>query len=149
MNLYEQFKTDGNVEKTGVLLEYGNNSQGLPICIRIARAGGSNERFAKRLEAVVKPYRRQIQTETIATEQVTKLMRKVYAETVVLGWENVELMDKNPDGSPAGTFSPREFSVEACLELFEDLPDLYQDIVEQAQRAALFRAEIREADAGN
>lgn len=149
MNLYQQFKTDSTVEKTGVLLEYGNNSQGKPICIRIARAGGANDRFNKRLEAVVKPYRRQIQTETIATEQVTKLMRRVYAETVVLGWENVELMDKNPDGSPAGTFSPREFTVEACLELFEDLPDLYQDVVEQAQRAALFRAELREADAGN
>ena len=149
MNLYQQFKTSGNLEREGILLEYGNNSQGVPICSRIARAGGSNERFNKRLEAIVKPYRRQIQTETIATEQVTKLMRRVYAETVVLGWENVELMDKNPDGSPAGTYSPREFSVDACLELFEDLPDLYSDIVEQAQRAALFRDVIREADSGN
>lgn len=149
MNLYQQFQTSGDLEKTGILLEYGNNSQGLPICIRIARAGGANERFNKRMEAAAKPYRRQIQTETIATDTITKMMRQVYAETVVLGWENVELMDKNPDGSPAGTFSPREFSVANCVELFNDLPDLYQDIVEQAQRAALFRTEIREADAGN
>lgn len=139
MSLYRQFKTNPNLERDGVLLEYGNNSKGNPICIRIARAGGSNERFNKRLEAAVKPYRRQIQTETIQTEQVTKLIRRVYAETVVLGWENVEDADGNA----------LEFSVDNCMKLFDDLPDLYTDIQEQAQRAALFRAEILEADAGN
>jgi hypothetical protein len=33
--------------------------------------------------------------------------------------------------------------------LFNDLPDLFEDVQEQAQKAALFRADIREADAKN
>lgn len=137
--LYAQFTTDAKLEKEGILLEYGTASNGKPIAIRIARAGGANAQYLKRMEALVKPYRRQIQTETIDSKQVDKLIRQVYAETVVLGWENVE----GKDGQPL------QFTRENCLQLFEDLPDLFADIQEQAQRAALFRAEIREADAGN
>jgi hypothetical protein len=139
MSLYEQFKTDGSLEKTGILLEYGNNSKGQPIAIRIARAGGANTAYTKRMEARVKPYRRQIQNETIETVLVERILKEVYADTVVLGWENVE----GEDGKPL------EFTVENCLKLFTDLPDLFQDIRTQAERASLFRAEVRENDAKN
>lgn len=139
MSLYKQFTTDNKLEREGILLEYGNASNGQPITIRVARAGGSNAQYQKRMEALVKPYRRQIQTETIDPKQVEKLIRQVYAETVVLGWENVE----DADGKPM------PFTRENCLKLFEDLPDLFADIQEQAQRAALYRTEIREAEAGN
>lgn len=155
-SLYKQFQSDPKLEKEGILLEYGINDRVLAalladgmakeeaetkaaICIRIARAGGANVQFSKRMEIVVKPYRRQIQTETIETKQVEKLVRQVYAETVVLGWENVD--DK--------TGKPLEFTVVNCVQVFNDLPDLFLDLQEQAQRAALFRAEVREADAGN
>lgn len=139
MSLYKQFTTDNKLEREGILLEYGVASNGQPITIRIARAGGSNAQYQKRMEVLVKPYRRQIQTETIDSKQVEKLIRQVYAETVVLGWENVEDAEGNP----------LTFSKENCLKLFDDLPDLFLDIQEQAQRAALYRAEIREAASGN
>jgi hypothetical protein len=139
MNLYTQFKSDSNLEKAGILLEYGFDKDGKPITIRIARAGGSNAAFTKRMEAKVKPYRRQIQTETIDTQVVEKLLREVYAETVVLGWDNVSDADGNP----------MQFSFANCVKLFEDLPDLFKDIQEQSQRSALFRAELLEAAAGN
>lgn len=137
--LYSQFTTDTKLEREGILLEYGTARNGQPITIRIARAGGANAQYLKRMEALVKPYRRQIQTETIDGKVVEKLIRQVYAETVVLGWENVEDRDGNP----------LPYSRDNCLKLFDDLPDLFLDIQEQAQRAALFRAELREADAGN
>lgn len=139
MSLYKQFKTDNNLEKEGILLEYGTNSQGNPICIRVARAGGGNVAYAKRMEARVKPYRRQIQNETMETALVERILKEVYAETVVLGWENVE--DENGN--------PLPFTTENCIKLFDDLPDLFKDIQEQSQRAALFREELREADAKN
>lgn len=139
MSLYKQFKTDNNLEKEGILLEYGTNSQGNPICIRVARAGGGNVAYAKRMEARVKPYRRQIQNETMETALIDRILKEVYAETVVLGWENVE--DEKGD--------PLPFSTENCIKLFDDLPDLFKDIQEQSQRAALFREELREADAKN
>ena len=111
MSLYQQFKSDANLEKSGILLEYGFSKSGKPITIRIARAGGGNSAFTKRMEAKVKPYRRQIQTETIDTAIVEKLLREVYAETVVLGWENVEDADGNP----------LDFTAANCIKLFEDL----------------------------
>lgn len=139
MSLYSQFKTEDSLEKQGILLEYGTTEDGKPICIRIARAGGANKAYEKRMEAEVKPYRRMIQNETIETSVVTRILRKVFAETVVLGWENVQ--DESGKDIP--------FNVENCIKLFEDLPDLFKDVQEQAQRAALFRAEVREADAKN
>lgn len=139
MSLYKQFKTDNSLEKEGIVLEYGENSKGKPIAIRIARAGGANKAYEKRMEIRVKPYRRQIQNETMESALVERIVKEVYAETVVIGWENVE--DENGN--------PMEFSVENCIKLFDDLPDLFRDIQEQSQRAALFRAEVREADAKN
>lgn len=139
MSLYKQFKTNENIERDGILLEYGENSKGKPIAIRIARAGGANSQYQKLMEARVKPYRRQIQNETIERALVERLLRQVYAETIVLGWENVE--DENG--------KELAFTVENCVKLFEDLPDLFQDIQEQSQRAALFRQEVLETDSKN
>lgn len=139
MSLYSQFKTDGNVENEGVVLEYGINKAGKTISIRIARAGGANTKFAKLMEHKVKPYRRQIQNESMDPALAEKIAKEVYAETVVLGWENVE----DEHGKEL------EFTVENVIKLFTDLPDLYTDIQSQAQRTALFRADVLEADSKN
>lgn len=147
MSLYDKFKTDRSLEKTGIELDYGPNKK-LPedaegnhptIIIRIARAGGANEQYLKRIEAKAKPHRRQIQHETVDRELIASLIKEVYAETVVLGWENVT--DEN------GVVM--EFNKTNCIKLFNDLPDLYADITEQAQSAALFLASVRETDAKN
>lgn len=139
MSLYSQFTTSPDLEKSGILLEYGLNSKDKPIAIRIARAGGANAQFAKRMESKVKPFRRQIQTETIDKKQLERLVLEVFCETVVMGWENVE--------DEAG--NDLAFSYENAIKLFTDLPDLFGDVQEQAQKAALFRTEIREATAKN
>lgn len=146
MSLYRQFKSDANLEKTGILIQYGfvQKPDGQPdlerpISFRIARAGGSNTPYHKRVEAKVKPYRRQIQTETIDPKVAENLMLEVFCETVLLGWENVQ--DENGQDI--------EFTKDNAMKLFTDLPDLYKDLQEQANKAALFRAEIREGEAGN
>lgn len=137
--LYAQFKTNTSMETEGIYLNYGPNSQGKDILIRIARAGGSNQNYSKRMEAKTKPYRRQIQNETIERALLERIVREIYAETVVLGWENVE--DENGNELP--------FTYDNCLKLFTDLPDLFTDVQEQSQRAALFRQEVREDDGKN
>ena len=139
MSLYKQFKTDKNVEKEGIVLNYGKNSKGEDIEIRIARAGGANVQYAKLLEAKTKPYRRQIQNETLDNEVAEKITKEVYAKAVVMGWIGVE--DENG--------KPLEFSSENCIKLFDDLPDLWMDIQQQSTKAALFRADILEQDAKN
>lgn len=139
MSLYKQFKTDKNVEKEGIVLNYGKNSKGADIEIRIARAGGANVQYAKLLEAKTKPYRRQIQNETLDNDVAEKITKEVYAKAVVLGWSGVE--DENG--------KELEFSFENCMKLFDDLPDLWTDIQQQSTKAALFRADILEQDAKN
>lgn len=149
MSLYAQFQTDKNVEKEGVVLEYGKTADGRTISIRIARAGGANTRYSKLLEAATKPYRRQLQNETMDNEVAEAITKKVYAQAVVLGWENVEFPVLDKDGKMTGKFEEAKFTVDNCVKLFTDLPDLWADIQQQATRAALFRQDILEADAKN
>lgn len=139
MSLYKLFKTDENLETDGIWLEYGQNEKGEPIRIKIARAGGHNSAFSKALEKATRPYRKAIQTGMLDNKTADKLYKEVFADTVVLDWINVE----GPDGKPM------EFKRENVLKLFEDLPDLFADLREQANNVALFRDEVREADLGN
>lgn len=140
MNLYSQFETDTSLEREGLWLEYGTNSQKQPIEIKIARAGGSNETYLKKLEFRLKPHKRLIQNDASEMRPIIeKVVREVYAETVILDWRGVE--DR--------TGNPMPFSKENALKLLTDLPDLYADILEQSTKAALFRKELREADAKN
>ena len=85
MSLYKQFATDMNVERDGVVLSYGKNSKNKDINIRIARAGGANIRYTKLLEAAIKPYRRQLQNETMDNGVAEDITMRVYAQSVVLG----------------------------------------------------------------
>jgi hypothetical protein len=148
MSLFKQFETDRNLEKSGIVVEYGPNKD-LPvdpvtgdhpaIQFRIARAGGANEQYTKRLEVLAKKHRRAIQNEMIETATLLKMTQQAFVDTVLLGWENVT--DRNGDVMP--------FNTENALALFKQLPDLFIDLQEQANKAALFRCEVREADAGN
>lgn len=139
MSLFKQYKTDTDLEKRGIYLDFGLNSKGAPIRFLIARAGGSNDAFNKAMEAKVKPIKRQIQNETVELAQIEKLTREVYCRTVVLGWEGVE--DENDQ--------PISFNYENAVALFTALPDLFRDIQEQAQKGVSFRAELLETDAKN
>jgi hypothetical protein len=139
MSLYKQFETDTSVERDGLWLAYGQNSKKQPIEIKIARAGGSNEAYLKKLEAKFKPFKRLIQNDALDRPIYEKLVRETYAETVLLDWKGVEDRDGND----------MVFSKENALTLLNDLPDLYADILEQSTKAALFRKELREADAKN
>jgi hypothetical protein len=134
MNLYQTFKADESMEKTGIDLQYG------PDCkIRIARAGGSNRRYGKLLGERLKPFRRQMDNGTLDDAVAAELMAEVYAESVILGWTGVD----GPDGQPL------DFNRENCVKLLTDLPELFRDIQEQAAKIANFRAAEREADAKN
>lgn len=134
MSLYKQFKTNPSVEQDGVILDYGDG-----VKIRIARAGGANKAFLRAVEAFARKHRRQIQLDTLPEDTSREILREIVATTVVLGWEGVE--------DEAG--NPMPFTKENAIKLFTDLPDLFSDLYAQAQNAALFREEIREADAKN
>lgn len=133
-NIYDKFATDKKAEQEGITLDYGDG-----LKIRIARAGGSNTKFEKLVQARLKKYERQRQLDLLEVETLRPILREVYAEAVVLGWEGVT----NREGETL------PFNKENAVKLFEDLPDLFEDIVVQAQKAVLFRQNILEAEAGN
>lgn len=133
-SVYDKFATDKKAEQEGITLDYGDG-----LKIRIARAGGSNTKFEKLVQSRLKKYERQRQLDLLEIETLRPILREVYAESVVLGWEGVT----NREGEVL------PFNKENAVKLFEDLPDLFEDIVVQAQKAVLFRQNILEAEAGN
>jgi hypothetical protein len=143
MSMYQQFQTDTQAERKGIVLDYGD------FRVTIARAGGANKRFQKTLEARTRHLKRLIQTDNLDNEQAEPIVREVYADTVVLDWEL-----QQPDGSwtqgiegPEGEVLP--VTKENILATFNNLPDLFADIKEQALKASLFRVALKEQAAKN
>lgn len=139
MNLYNTFETNKDLERDGITLDYGFNDKNEPIQIRIARAGGSNTRFAKILEQKMRPYKRAIATDSLDNQVAQQLMIEAYADAVILGWTGVQDRDGNV----------LDFNRENVVKVLTDLPDLFYDIQAQSQKAALFREDIRATEAGN
>ena len=144
MSMYDQFKTDGEQEKEGIWLDYGD------FQVRIARAGGANKKFQKTIESMARPYRRAIATESLPRERSDEIMMAAYAASVVRDWKVKTKADawvqgiENPKGG-----KPLPFTVENVLATFKILPELYADVQEQASSWALFKAALRESASGN
>lgn len=162
MSLFSQFKTSPDLEVKGILFDYGVNArvrakllaegatpqqatERAAVTFRVARAGGANTKFQRVLERKLKPYRRQIQAETMENELAERLLREAYAETVIIGWENVD----GEDGVVGRSGESLPYTVQHCFELMTALPDLFKDLQAQAGSMALYRAEVLEADAKN
>ena len=137
--LYQAFETNKDLENSGIELDYGKNSKGEPIRIRVARAGGANKRFAKVLDRLLRPHKRQLANDQLSDDVAKDVMIQAYADAVVLGWEGVEDREGNPMG----------FSRENVVKLFTDLPELFLDVQQQSQKAALFLVDILEGEQGN
>lgn len=141
--LYKAFQTDKDIEKQGIVIEYPG------VRIKTARAGGANANFAKVLDRLTKPYKRAIATESLDPETSAKIMREAYAQAVVMDWET-----QLEDGSwinkvMASDGELVEVSIDNIVKVFEDLPDLFRDLQEQANKQALFLKDIDLGDAKN
>lgn len=139
---YKLFAVDKGLEQEGVYLTYGD------FRIKIARAGGSNERYRRLIQAKLKPHRYQIDTDTLPEGVAEDVQREAYASAVVLGWETKsdtgewEPVLETPEGKIP-------YSVDACVKLFKDLPDLFNDVRNAATKVSTFRKAEEEADAKN
>lgn len=133
-SLYDLFGTDKNLETAGIWLDYGKAGR-----IKIARAGGSNKRFATDFEQRMRPHRRKLELGTLDEDTANRILAEAFAHTVVLDLENV----RGPDGAIIA------YSPENVVQLFIDLPDLFADVREQAMKVANFAASSIEHDAGN
>lgn len=130
---YKMFKTDEVLETKGIVQDFGD------FKITIARAGGANKKFAKASEEKFRPHRRALEAGLMSEELTTKILAEVFADSVILGWENVT--DENGQ--------PMEFTRENVIKLLTDLPELFTDIRAQATKLALYRRDDTEAAVKN
>lgn len=133
-SIYDKFKTNKKAEQEGITLDYGDGQT-----IKIARAGGSNVRFEKAVQAKMRKFGLQAKHDLLDPDQMRSIFREVVAETVVLGWTG--FTDEQGDELP--------FSRENAIKVFTDLPDLFDDVLEQSRKAALFKENILEGEAKN
>jgi hypothetical protein len=145
-DLYDLFDTDPSLEAAGVRIYYGED-----IYLDVARAGGNNKRFARRLEALMKPYRRNIQMDAMDEEVARGLLIQAFAETVVTGWGSKAQGDgkfpfRDKDSKETVYL---DFTVDNVKKVFTRLPNLFDDVRAQSATISLFRSEEAEADAKN
>jgi len=134
--LYDLYATDKALETEGFWHNVTDK-----IRFRLARAGGSNMKFAKVLEKKTRPHRRASDPnmEDMDIELANNLLVEAFAETVVLGWEGVT--DSKGKKVP--------YSINACVKILRDLPDLFTELREAAARQANFRVSEIKDDAEN
>lgn len=160
-NPFAQYEVNEDLEVTGVWLVDPFHK------MRVARAGGRNEKFNRVYEAVTKPYKRAIQTKTLPADIDKRLMREVYAKGAITGWAVAELENvkgkmqpkRGEDGEiiwiEGKAFDPETFEVvdatpEVIERTFEKQPELFSYVVERANDVTTYRdEEADEADVGN
>jgi hypothetical protein len=129
MSLYAQFGTDTKAEVEGTDITFAANSDGSIPTFRVARMGGSNKRYLASLTRKTRSVQTAIRNGTLPDEQAKRISMEVFIETVLLGWSNV--YDRT---GTLITYTPN-----AAQWLFNELPDLYDEIVRQAGSLTTFQ----------
>lgn len=142
-DVYAGFLTSKLEEEKGKWLEFG------ALRVRVARSGGSNKRFKLLLEAKTRPYQRAIKNDMMDNAVAERIMREVFAETIVTGWETKDASGefKKEVLFLDGTRGPAV--VANFIRAFEEIPELFNEVQLQAGSLANFRDAVMDANAGN
>jgi len=143
MSLYADFKTSEKLEVDGVRFLNGG------FAYTLGRSGGANKKFAKLFERLARPHRRQLENGSLDNTVAERLMRDVFAKTVVLRWETRNEEGEWVDGIELEDGSVVPATPEILVRVFEDLPDLFAQIVEDAKSTTYFRQAGMDDDVGN
>ncbi|MFQ1018073.1 hypothetical protein [Gilliamella sp. BG7] len=139
MSLFEQFETDKTKEKDGVPVEYVANADGTIPTFYIARIGGANSKYSLLIKKLTKQYKRQIQLDALPEEKLIEISIRAFSEGALRGWDNIQ--DRKGKNIP--------FSIENACDLFKQLPDLFADLVSQANDIDLYKSVQIEEDIKN
>jgi len=146
MSLTQQFKSDEKKIQNGVPVYYAANPDQTIPTFYISRASTANKDYTKELRRTFKPHETAMRLKQLNDEKAGELLKQVFAKTVLRGWENVPKSDVTGNKEDTGY---SEFNVENAMKLFENLPELFEDLQAQSNDAALFRNEDLEANAKN
>lgn len=143
MSLSAQFKTDETKESNGVPIRLAPNDDGSVPTFYVSRMGKTNKDYMKALERAIRPVQTRIDRKTLPREESEAILLDVFVKHVLKNWENVELADVTGNADDKG-FAP--YNPANAKKLFDRLPDLYDDLTQQANEAANFRdAELEDS----
>lgn len=137
--LYGKFGTDHSLENSGVWYIVHELDDGKEVKFLLARMGGSNKRYDAAVEKVSRKDRRDGISGSISAKKARVINRRAFVEGCLLNWENVEDKEGNPI----------DFNKANALVLFNDLPDLYDELVDVAQGRQAYAEEMVQEDAKN
>ena len=159
--MYNQFETDPALEKGGIYINYYDNNDDDLFRVKIARAGGANKRFDKATNLAAKNNKRLLDPENTGSEKSKKIMREVYASTIILDWE-VSKRDENGEvmkdeegftvwqqGIEGSDGSLLPYNQANVISTLVNLPGLYLDIAKEANRDAPFKKHVAEVEVKN
>lgn len=139
-SLYNSFKTDKAKENSGIAISYAPNPDGTVPTFWVGRLSETNKRYQKVSKELYKPYRKSKAAMKSLTDEVAQdLLKKGFVKGCLRKWENVQDMDGNV----------LEFSEENAYKLFDDLPDLLDNLMEQASDISMFQEERLEEEVKN
>ena len=141
-SIFKTFGTDKTAEVNGVWIKYEG------VRFLIARAGGSNHEYRTVFNAKTKPYRSQIDRNTLPQSEQERLTAEIFAEAIVKKVE-VDVDGKWVEGIPTPDGKLVESTKANLVALFLELPELFKDLSACAADAAHFTKEEVQADAKN
>lgn len=146
--LWSVFGTDARKEIDGVLIEYPGG-----IRVKLARAGGRNEQFAKSHEIHMRPHRQAAKIPGGLSERVQReVIIKVFLDAVIRSFEMNVGTEENPEWKPVIVQENGDEVMatrEALTDLFHQLPDLLMQIVQDANDLSLYRKAQLEEETKN
>ncbi len=174
--LARKFATNKSAETLGILYEEVDSDGPLFQC-RLARLGGSNKKYAERLNELMKPYRRMDQKD-IPVARRDKLYLQAFCETIIVpgSWRTWVCAEPSPEGDTdssvneaftqetvvakfTGSFVPGVENPDTgeiipatpanLLTVLTKLPELTDRLVSEATTFDNYRAEIQETEAKN
>lgn len=130
-SLYKRYKTDQKREDGGVWVDLGDG-----VKFRLRRYKSKIVQDEKR--RLEKPYENQIRRgEDLSEDIAKKLIVEQMARAICVDWQGVEDEEGNA----------LEFSVSNAVKLFDELPDLTQELLSESLSRDRFKAQADE-DAG-
>lgn len=146
MSLRRVYKTDSAKETGGIPVHMAPNDDGSIPTFYVARSSRANPKYLAALERILKPHRPAIARNALPVGMSEKLMRQVFIEGALIGWDNVLSSDVNGNPDSEGFAQFNETNAET---LFDGLPELFAELESKASDMSNFKAEQLEADSGN
>lgn len=133
--IWKHFRSNKN--QTWIKIK--NPGEGEDWLFLVARMGRMNKKYTAAMAKLIKPVEKLYENGLLANEQLEEMVNESLFKTVILDWKNVCDEDNEP----------LEFTAENMIFVFENLPDIYDQVIEVVRKITTFQDEADEEDVKN